>query len=75
MFVYKCVEYANKQEVEALQFMLRTKNIGKVRLTSSTTQTCILKSILVFFEVAYCPKAFKINVTGVIKMLNNLQVA
>ena len=27
---------------------------GRIRLISITTQTCILKSIMVFFEVAYC---------------------
>ena len=54
VFVYKCAEYANYQEVEAwhVQFVLRTKEIGRVRRTSSTTQTCVLKSIMVFFEVA-----------------------
>ena len=37
-----------------MQFVLRTKDIGRVRITSRTTQTCVLKSIMVFFEVAYC---------------------
>ena len=36
-----------------MQFVLRTKYIGTVRLTQSTTQTCILKSIMLFLEVAY----------------------
>ena len=56
MFVYKCEPYANCQEVEAKhgQCVLKTKEIGKIRLTSlSTTQTYTLKGIMVFFEVAY----------------------
>ena len=44
----------NMQVVEAqhVQFVLRKKDIGRVRVTSSTTQTCVLKNIMVFFEVA-----------------------
>ena len=38
--------------------MLRTKDIGRVRLTSSTFQTCTVKSIIVFFEVAYKESVF-----------------
>ena len=32
---------------------LKQSAVGKIRLTSSTTQTCTLKSIMVFFKVAY----------------------
>ena len=51
----QCAEHVNSQVAEAqyIQFVLRTKYIGRVRLISSTTQTCILKRIMVFFEVAY----------------------
>ena len=40
-----CVENAHYQEVEAkhVQFVLRTKDIGRVRLTSSTTQNLCIK--------------------------------
>ena len=53
--------YTNEQSMQIVkklkqihvQFVSRTKDIGRIRLTSSTTQTCVLKSIMVFFEVAY----------------------
>ena len=35
-----------------MQSVLKTKEIGKIRLTSSTTQTCTLKTIMVLFKVA-----------------------
>ena len=51
-FVCKCVEYANYQEVEAkpVQFVLRTNDVVRVRLTSSTTQTCVLKNLKMTIE-------------------------
>ena len=40
VFVRKCVEYANYQEVEAkhVQFVLRTKDVGRVRLTQGRSE-------------------------------------
>ena len=63
----------NYQEVNAqhVQFVLRTKDIGRIRLTSSTTQTCVLKSIMVFFEVAYFPTFITPSQLGVVHIRRN----
>ena len=34
-----------------MQFVLRRKDTGRVRLTSSATQNCVVKSIMVFLPV------------------------
>ena len=52
VFVHKCAEYANCQVVETqhVQFVLRTKDLRRVRLTSNLH---IKEYYQVFFEVTY----------------------